>query len=140
MQEHADQDKVIHPCIYGWDTESCRCWGLVREVEVTTLVDPDLCRDCYCKREENICKSYDEEIDRYQKSIDCYKDYLRSLGRDDQLTLSLIAQTEKRLDELKTSRRESLKIFRNSQGVWVGPRKAGSPSSQNSPLFLYGCS
>ena len=120
-QNKADQNQEIHECIYGWDTELCRCRGFVRDVEVTTLVDPDLCRDCYCKREKNICDSYDKEIDGCKKSICRYKEYLRKLGRDDPPTLSLIAQNEKNLDDLKTGRRESLKIFRNSQGVWVGP-------------------
>lgn len=123
-QAKADQNQEIHECIYGWDTESCRCWGFVREVEVTTLVDPDLCRDCYCKREEGICDSYDKEIDRCEKSIGRYKEYLHELGRDDPLTSSLIVQTEKDLDGLKTARRESLKIFHSSQGVWVGPCRA----------------
>ena len=135
-QEKADQNQEIHECMYGWDTESCRCWGLVRDVEVTALVDPDLCRDCYCKREKSICDSYDKEIDEYQKSIGRYKEYLRKLGRDDPLTLSLIAQNEKRLDDLKTGRRESLKVFRSSQGVWVGPCRKLSSIPQISPSIF----
>ena len=122
--KNTDQIQEIHECIYGWDTENCRCWGFVREVEVTALVDPDLCRDCYCRREEDICASYDKEIDRCQKSIGGHRNSLRQLGRDDSLILLLIVQMEKQMDELKTKRRESLKVFRNSQGVWVSPCRA----------------
>ena len=126
-KKNTDKIQEIHECIYGWDTENCRCWGSVREVEVTALVDPDLCRHCYCKREEDICASYDKEIDRCRKGIGEHKNSLRQLGRDDPFILLLIAQMEKQMDELKTKRRESLKVFRTSQGVWVSACRASAP-------------
>ena len=123
----ANHNQEIHECIHEWDLQNRRCRALARDIEVTALVDPDLCRDCYCKREEHICDEYDTKIRRCRKWIECQKAYLRELDRDEaaySVTVSLLARNEEQLRELKARRGESLRMFRDSQGVWVGSCRA----------------
>lgn len=127
----------VRECAYGWNTESCGCRGLGLDVEVTSLVDPDLCPDCYRAREAKICDNYDAKINACREHIDSYRGFLQLLGRNDPPISSLIVRMEKDLIELKEGREKSLKIFRDSQGVWVS-RRAFSPRLSTFHRRLYG--
>lgn len=119
-------NQEIRECGYGWDEESCRCRGFGQRIETMALVNPDLCRKCYCAQEEEICERYDGEINECREKIwyiNHYKECARNDGGDvSSITLNL-TQAEKSLkalkEELKEGKRRALKTFRDSQGVWV---------------------
>lgn len=122
MDGRANRSQEVRECRYGWDEESCRCRGLGKQNETMTLVNPDLCRKCYCTQEERICDRYDAEIDECKEKIGYIKYYLervRSIGCDLTSIILIITQAEKSLEELKEGRQKALKAFRDSQGVWV---------------------
>ena len=119
-------NQEIRQCGYGWDGETSRCRGFGHRIETMALVNPDLCRKCYWAREDEICERYDREINECREKIwyiDHHKECARNDGGDIGPIMLNLTQAEKSLKErkkeLKEGKRRALKVFRDSQGVWV---------------------
>ena len=93
------------------------CWVDLWTVDIYA---PSLCVQCYRRKEEQICRVYDDQIQAMERRIESLKQSL--IGLESQTyrdaTISLLSDCEDELFGMMADRHQELSEFRDQQGVW----------------------
>lgn len=112
---HIKKYHVIKSCPTADGT--VECW---ETIWTTNIYAPSLCVECYRRKEKQICRLFDDQIQAMERRIESLKQSLTGLEIQEYraATISLLSDCEDELFGMIADRHQELSEFRDQQGVW----------------------